>query len=112
VDASVCDMDNPTARITAYVSKDGKEISMVMWTPPSDISAGGASDGYDMGTMEIKMPTGFEIASAVGIRSIGDAQGQMHQPYEDQLLIAANRQSAFVTLGPRQIISVKFTKQE
>ena len=106
------DMDNPTARITAYVSKDGKEISMVMWTPPSDISAGGASDGYDMGTMEIKMPTGFEIASAVGIRSIGDAQGQMHQPYEDQLLIAANRQSAFVTLGPRQIISVKFTKQE
>jgi len=100
------DMDNTTARITAYVSQDGEEISMVLWTPTN--TTGG--NGIDMGIIEIKMPAGFEINSATGIRSFKESptQNRFHTVYD--VPVAADRKSAFVTLGASELISVRFTK--
>jgi O-glycosyl hydrolase len=108
VNTDVGDMDNISARITAYVSQDGSEISMILWTPTLTSGA----DGYDMGTIEITMPDGFLIESATGIESykISDTANAFQYPYEP--LVNAERNRAYVTLPRSRIISVKFTKQE
>jgi len=107
VNGATGDMDNVSARITAYVSQDGNEISLVMWTP----TLTGGTLGKDMGTIEIKMPAGFLIGGAVGIQSYAESaqRNVFHAPYDVE--IAANRQSAYVTLPGSRFISVKFTKQ-
>jgi len=94
------DIDDTTVRITAFVSQDGSEISLVMWTPTNNMGL----DGTDMGTIKIEMPDGFEIGSATGILS---NRKNYHQPYAP--LIANDRRSAYVTLPPSHIISVKFS---
>jgi len=101
------DMDNTSARITAYVSRDGKEISMVMWTPT--LSSG--SGGYDLGTIAINMPDDFEIGSATAIRSwkVNANENRFHVP--DNVGISANRRIAYVNLPNSEIVSVKFTKK-
>ena len=101
------DFDNTTVRITAFVSEDGNEISLVMWTPTLTNGTG----GYDMGTIKIDMPDGFTIGSATGIRSYQPTEpwrGVYPEPYAP--LIANDRRSAYVTLPRSQIISVKFTR--
>jgi O-glycosyl hydrolase len=100
------DMDNTTARITAYVSQDGSEISLIMWTPTNTTGSG----GINMGTIQINMPDGFLIASATGIRSYKESpqRNVYHEVYN--VPIAADRKSAYVTLPASEIISVKFTR--
>jgi len=101
VNANYFSPDNPSAKITAFVSQDGNEISLVMWTPTDTNGSG----GFNMGKIKIDMPDGFEINSATGIRS---SQNEYHQPYTPQ--IADDRRSAYVTLPRGQIMSVKFTR--
>jgi hypothetical protein len=106
VNTDIGDMDNTSARITAYVSQDNSEISLVLWTPTTTSGA----EGYDMGTIEITMPAGvFKIASATGIQSykISDTANEFHAPYE--VLVDSTRTKAYVRLERSRIISVKFT---
>jgi len=107
VNGAAGDMDNVTARISAYISQDGKELSVVMWTPTT---TGGAS-GINMGTIEINMPAGFTIGSAVGVQSYKKTENEnaYHEDYE--VLVNNDRDKAYVTLPESRIISVKFTKE-
>jgi hypothetical protein len=102
------DMDSTSVRITAYISQDGKEISLVMWTPTLNTGSG----GYDMGTIEIAMPAGFLIDGATGIRSYKNSatQNTYQAPYA--MPVSSDRTKAYVRLPNSEIISVKFTKKD
>ena len=102
------DMDSTSARITAYISQDGNEISLVMWTPTLNSGSG----GHDMGTIQINMPTGFLIGGATGIESYkNSATSNTYQaPYA--VPVSTDRTKAYVRLPNSRIMSVKFTKQE
>jgi O-glycosyl hydrolase len=99
------DLDGISARITAYVSQDGNEISMVMWTPTN--KTGGS--GYELGTVKIDLPEGFLVKGVKAHRSTGDRANQIFQP-DDSVIVSQDRKSAFVTLPRGQILSVLFTK--
>jgi O-glycosyl hydrolase len=107
VNTDIGDMDNISARITAYISQDGNEISMLLWTPTLTSGA----DGHNMGTIEITMPGGFTIGSATGIQSykVSDTENRYQEAYEP--LVSQSREKAYITLPRSRIISVKFTKQ-
>jgi len=95
-------MDHVSARITAYVSQDGKEISLVMWTP-TQVSGTG---GYDLGTVKIDFPNRFLVRGVKAHRSTSAVD--IFQP-DDETVISADRKSAYVKLPRSQILSVKFT---
>jgi len=96
-------LDNPSAKITAYVSQDGNELSLVMFTPTNIRGEG----GFDIGVIEIKMPPDFEIGSAHGIKTV-----QRDVYFEGYpVTVSADRKSAFVDLGRSQILSVKFIRK-
>jgi O-glycosyl hydrolase len=108
-------MDNISARITAFVSADGSEISMVLWTPTKTTG----NDGYSMGTVEIKLPPGFTAQSATATRSWGQLGTEMFQQDVDgskgavswkAVRLNADRDTAYVDVPRGQILSVKFTK--
>jgi len=112
VNSSNFDLDNTSVKITAFISQDGNELSLVMWTPTMTNGAG----GYDLGTAEIKMPEGFVIRSATGMRSQpgrdGGATGtveNMGKP--ENIPVNSDRKSAFITLPRSEILSVKFIKE-
>jgi O-glycosyl hydrolase len=88
------------AKITAYVSKDGNEISFVMYTP----TLVGGGSGHDLGRIEIKMPAGFRIGSAKAQRSTATTKMVL-----EDVTVAGDRKSAFVSLPPSNILSLKFT---
>jgi len=97
------DMDNVAGRITAFISEDGNEISMVLWSPTNT-----GSGGYNMGTIKVDFPPGFEAQSATGHRSIGDRDWEIFQP--DEVQLSPDRKSAYLTLPRSQVLSVRFTK--
>jgi glucuronoarabinoxylan endo-1,4-beta-xylanase len=110
------DMDNLSVRITAYVSQNGNEISMIIWTP----TLVGGNSGYNLGTLQIKLPNGFLINGVKAHRSkitrmpaVGSTAAydryDMFLP-DDDTVISADRTSAFVTVPRSQILSIKFTK--
>jgi O-glycosyl hydrolase len=101
------DMDNISARITAYVSQDGNEISMVMWTPT--LSSG--DNGYNLGTIAIQMPAGFVIGSATAIQSYAETSttNRFQIPYD--VRVSQERDTAYVDLPRSRLMSVKFTRQ-
>jgi len=107
VNGATGDMDNVTARITAYVSADGNEISMVMWTP-TQVNGNG---GHDMGNIKINMPDGFDIGSVTAIRSYRESSAsyKFHEPYD--VPVSSDRRSAYISLPRSEMVSVKFTKQ-
>ncbi|MDR2576056.1 MAG: hypothetical protein LBC52_06400 [Treponema sp.] len=98
------DMDNVTARITAFANDDNTEISLVLWTP----TAINGSGGVDMGVIKVVLP--FEIGSVTAIRSrASTGQNIFHEPYD--VPVSADRKSAYIELPNSQIVSVKFVKQ-
>jgi len=103
VNKSMDDMDNTSPRITAFLSPDENTISMVLWTP----TLVGGTGGVDMGTIQIDFPPGFEAKGVSAHRSTSAAD--IFQPY-DGIVLSADRKSAFITLPPSQMISVKFTR--
>jgi O-glycosyl hydrolase len=112
VNLSKDDMDNLSPRITAFVSADGNEISMVLWTPTTTSGSG----GYSLGTVKINLPDGFIARSATSIRSWGHNDNQMFQMDSDvagqwkAIRLSADRKSAYVDVPRSQILSVKFTR--
>jgi len=104
-------LDNTSVKVTAFISQDGNELSLVMWTPTLNDGAG----GYALGDAEIVMPDGFIIRSASAMRSkvgsLGGGSGSVENMGKpDNVDIAADRKSAFVNLPRSQILSVKFIK--
>ncbi|MDR0457118.1 MAG: hypothetical protein LBH20_10600 [Treponema sp.] len=98
------DMDNDAIRITAYISADGNEISVIMWSPTKPNGTG----GIDPGVVRVDLPPGFSANGVTAVRSNGGRANELFQPYNIQLNQA--RTVAYVTLGKSEIISVKFTK--
>jgi len=103
-------LDNTTIKITAFVSQDGSEISLVMWTPTGTDGSGGST----LGNAQINMPADFTIRSASAMRSRSvsgtDRSVANCNKWED-VYIAADRRSAIVNLPNSQLLSVKFIKE-
>ena len=95
------DRNSVAAKATAFVSDDGNEISVVMYTPTS-VTGGG---GLDMGTVRIQLPSGFIASSATAIRSSAAVKAK-----QEDVLLADDKNSAFIMLPPGNIVSVRFTK--
>jgi len=107
VNSSLFGLDNLTPRITAYVSEDGNEISLVMWTPTQVNGTGGS----DMGNIQINFPEGFTVRSASAARTtapvVGGASTMM---VDEDVIISQDRKSAFVNLPRSNMLSVTFTR--
>jgi O-glycosyl hydrolase len=106
------DLDNPSVRVTAFVSGDGGEISLVMWTPTMTDGNGGNA----LGTAQIQMPAGFTIRSAQALRSraatpSGTTGDTVNMGQLESVTIAPDRTSAYITLPRSEILSVKFIKE-
>jgi O-glycosyl hydrolase len=98
------DMDGLSAKVTAYMKREGreiKEITMVMYTPTKTDGTG----GYSLGNIEINMPTGLVIDSASGHLSTSSAS---FQSYDKDIRISSNHKSAYVRLDRSQILSLRF----
>ena len=102
LNSTVDNMDNESVRITAYTSRDFKEISLVMWTPTKT-----GSGGFNVGTIRVEMPPGFKANGVKAVRSSGALASQIFQPIDVQL--NSSRNLAYITLLKSQIVSVKFT---
>ena len=105
VNKNMDDMDNLSARITAYESADGNSISVIVFTPTKT----NGSDGYDFGTIEVAFPSGFTAQSITAHKSWGDRNDQIFQP-DDSVTLNADRTAAYLTVGRGQILSAKFTR--
>jgi O-glycosyl hydrolase len=103
VNSSDFHLDNLSAKITAYVSRDGNEITMVMWTPTNPDE----TNGTDMGTIEITMPGGFTIGDASAVRSTSADSIMVPELPE----LNSTRNKAYIDLGPAEIVSVRFTRK-
>jgi len=108
------DLDNTSARITAFQSQDGNELSLVMFTPTMTDGSG----GFDLGTIKIEMPAGFKIRDAKAMTSnhngspaSGGDVSRMGIFDDTAVRVGPGRDTAFVTLPRSRIISVKFIKE-
>jgi O-glycosyl hydrolase len=97
-------LDNLSAKITAYVSADGEEYTMVMWTPTKT----DGTLGTNMGRIQINLPGDFTIGNASAVRTIGAGLENTMRP--EVLELSDDRKSAFVSLPASQIVSIRFTK--
>jgi len=95
------DRNSTAAKATAFISEDGNTISVILWTPTN--TSGGR--GVDMGTIKIQLPSGFIASSATAMRSTAAVKTKM-----EDVLMAADRNSAIVMLPPGNIVSMRFTK--
>jgi O-glycosyl hydrolase len=104
VNRKVNDLDNTAVSITAFLSPDGDAVSMVLWTPTKV----DGTTGYDMGTMQVKLP--FKANGLSAHRSWGEGGGQFFQPENERVKLSPDREYAYITLGRSELMSVKFTK--
>ena len=95
------DRDSTAAKATAFVSDDGNEISLVLFTPTN--TSGGR--GVDMGTIKIQLPQGFVARTATAMRSSAAVKAK-----KEDVLLSSDGNSAFIMLPPSNIVSVRFTK--
>jgi hypothetical protein len=100
------------ARVTAFMSDDGKEISVVMYVPTLPTTGNNTLIDEDgLGTVRIDLPDGFvAAATATAMRSNGTKMGEMGwvtvQTDEED-----GKSYAKVKLPRSEILSIKFTKQ-
>jgi hypothetical protein len=99
------DMDNISARITAFESSDGNSISLILWTPTQT----NGRNGINLGTVEVTLPPGFVANSVVAAKSWGDRSEQLFQP-DDSVVLSADKTKAYITLGMGQILSVRLSR--
>jgi len=88
-------------KITAFISEDGNTISLVMFTP-TDFAG---KNGVDMGTIKIQLPRNWIAKSAKAMRSSAKVKAKA-----EAVTLSTDKNSAFVTLPPGNILSVMFTK--
>jgi O-glycosyl hydrolase len=98
-------LDLLDARVSAFVSPDGNEISLVIFTPTMTNGTG----GWDFRRLEIKMPAGCESGSVKAVKSWGEEENELMRPYD--VTVNSDRDKAYVTVNRSQILSVKFTKR-
>jgi len=89
------------AKATAFMSEDGNEISIVLFTPTSTSGA----YGLDLGVVQINLPAGFTAAKATAMRSTAKTKAG-----EQTVILSADKKSAMVRMPPGNILSVSFTK--
>jgi len=105
-------MDNTSVRITAYVSQDGNEISMVMWTPTQV----NGNDGFDLGNVKIVLPfavNGVKAHRSYQVKQVIDGKDVYIDhlfEVDDSVLLASDRMTAYVNMPRSQILSIRFTK--
>jgi O-glycosyl hydrolase len=104
VNRKVNDLDNTAPSITAFVSPDGEAISMVLWTPTTPSN----TYGYDMGTIQVKLP--WKASGVSAHRSWGQNSDQIFRVENEKVKLSPDREYAYITLGRSEIMSVKFTK--
>jgi len=97
------DRNNTAAKVTAFLSPDGNELSVILYTPTGTDGTG----GFDLGTVRINMPANFTVASASAMRSTSKAKG-----VTEEVILSADRTYAIVTLPRSEILSVRFTKKQ
>jgi hypothetical protein len=102
INSSNFHLDNLSAKITAYVSADGEEFTMVMWTPTNP----DGTNGTNMGRIQINVPSGFIIGSASAVRSTSASSVMVPELLE----VNAERTAAFVSLPASNLLSIRFTK--
>jgi O-glycosyl hydrolase len=88
-------------KATAYESKDGNSISLVVFTPTT-VSG---NNGVNVGDLTINLPEGFTAQSASAIISTADKKAQDHP-----VTLNDDKKSATVNVPASAIVSVKFTK--
>ncbi|GHV89244.1 hypothetical protein AGMMS50267_16040 [Spirochaetia bacterium] len=101
VNAGAWGLDSRDAKITAFESPDHNSISLIMFTP-TNISG---ANGVDVGTIQIQLPAGFIATKAEAMRSTESVKAK-----KEDVALAADGNSAAVTLPAGNILSVKFTK--
>jgi O-glycosyl hydrolase len=114
VNSTDFNLDNQSVKITAFVSQNGNEISLVMWTPTATDGSGGSA----LGTAKIDMPAGFKIRGVSAMRSRAGSGGggsrtveNMGQNADASVSVATDRLSAYITLPRSEMVSVKFIKE-
>jgi len=95
-------LDSTLARATAFMTRDGNSISLVMFTP-TNINGG---NGIDMGNVKIQFPDGFTATKVTAMRTKEGALGQV----DNDTVLLRGGTAALVSLPAGQILSVKFTK--
>ena len=96
-------LGNTHARGTAYITEDGNTISVILFTPTSNSGSG----GQNLGNVKIQLPAGFNARSAVAMRSNGEGL----RSAMEGVPLAADRNSAVVSVPNNTILSVRFVKQ-
>jgi len=95
-------LDDTAVRATAFLSKDGKSISLVLFTPTNDKGA----SGKNMGSIKIKFPDDFNATKVTAMRT---KEGSFGKSDTDTILLNGGN-AALIKLPAAQILSVKFTK--
>jgi O-glycosyl hydrolase len=103
INRKIDEPDNDSIRVTAFISQDKNEISLVLWTPTKT-----GSGGYDLGTMRVELPDGFTVNGVTAVRSWGGRAQELFQPY-DGVQLSQDRTLAYITMGKSEIVSVKLT---
>ena len=109
-------------KITAFEDKDGKFISVVMFTPTTSPNNGAIGGGFgsggvngnddptngsvNAGRLRLVLPDGYTAGSATAIRSWGKSEGQYWQ--DEPVFLSEDGKSAEVTLPGGNIISIRF----
>jgi O-glycosyl hydrolase len=96
-----------TPKASAYESMDGKSLSLIIFTP-SDRNGSGADD---LGNIEVKLP--WEAASAYAL--VTDEQVMTDESKglrEELVILSADGRSGIITVPPKTMLSVRFTKKE
>jgi hypothetical protein len=95
-------LTSQAVKVTAFVSADGKKISMVLFTP----SGNAGTTGYDLGNVLVQLPAGFRIGTAEAMRSTANIRSQ-----SEMVSVNPDRNSAIVNMPRGHILSLRFTKE-
>jgi O-glycosyl hydrolase len=88
-------------KVTAYESKDGNSISLVIFTPTTVRGA----NGITVGDLTINLPADFTAQSVEAIISTADKKAADHT-----VTLSEDKKSAVVNVPASAIVSVRFTK--
>ncbi|MCL2196527.1 MAG: hypothetical protein FWB77_02810 [Treponema sp.] len=94
--------DSVSARATAFMSPDGDEISIILFTPTNTSGSG----GMDLGVVRINLPGNFTAASAKAIRSTSITKAG-----DQEVVLSDNKRYALVKMPAGNILSVRFEKE-
>jgi len=95
--------DSVSARASAFMSEDGNEISMVLFTPTTT----SGTNGINLGVVKIVLPDDFIAASAAGIRSTSKTKAG-----EQEIILDEGGKYALVKMPAGNILSFRFIRAQ